>query len=147
MQLQEFIEHLTGLESLTFMLPDGNPVPPHFHITEVGHIMRDFVDCGWERRIEQWVNLQLWEADDHEHRIEPKKLLAIIAMAKDELWLSDDDEVSVEYQDKTVGRYSLTFEGDVFVLVPTKTDCLAKEACGISDTPKSESSCCGGGCC
>ena len=29
-----------------FILPDGDVVPAHFHITEVGHVAKRFIDCG-----------------------------------------------------------------------------------------------------
>ncbi|MEI7863404.1 MAG: DUF6428 family protein, partial [Planctomycetota bacterium] len=28
------------------MLPDKSFVPAHFHITEVGRVQKDFIDCG-----------------------------------------------------------------------------------------------------
>lgn len=29
-----------------FKLENGNSVPEHFHVTEVGIITKDFIDCG-----------------------------------------------------------------------------------------------------
>ncbi len=29
-----------------FILPDGDQIPAHFHITEVGHVAKRFIDCG-----------------------------------------------------------------------------------------------------
>jgi hypothetical protein len=45
----------------------------------------------------------------------------------------EDLEVEVEYQSDTVGKYGLAFDGTRFQLTPTKTDCLAKEKCGIPE--------------
>jgi hypothetical protein len=56
----------------------------------------------------------------------------------------------MEYQDYTIGIYSVNLIDDKYILEPTLTDCLAKEACGI-DQPKQEietSECCStDGCC
>jgi len=38
MRLSNFIEVLNKLEELRFQLPNGEFVPAHFHITEVGNI-------------------------------------------------------------------------------------------------------------
>ena len=29
-----------------FILPDGDQIPAHYHITEVGHVTKRFIDCG-----------------------------------------------------------------------------------------------------
>jgi hypothetical protein len=29
-----------------FVLPDGGYVPAHAHVTEVGHVVRNLIDCG-----------------------------------------------------------------------------------------------------
>ncbi|MEZ4923970.1 MAG: DUF6428 family protein, partial [Crocinitomicaceae bacterium] len=70
-----------------------------------------------------------------------------------------DQEIEVEYQGNTIGKYGLAFENGNFLLTSKTTDCLAKDNCGIpadklkvslSDLGKpKESSCCtpGGGCC
>src|SRR5690606_19715838 len=31
---------------LTVIWTDGEPIEAHFHVTEVGRVQRDFVDCG-----------------------------------------------------------------------------------------------------
>ncbi len=35
---------------IRFLLPDGGLIPAHFHITEVGHVLKRFIDCGATRR-------------------------------------------------------------------------------------------------
>jgi hypothetical protein len=45
MKLSE-IKKLDTLENVTFQLPDGTTVPEHFHVTEVGLITKNFIDCG-----------------------------------------------------------------------------------------------------
>jgi hypothetical protein len=76
------------------------------------------------------VNFQLWTADDFDHRLEAQAVIGIIEMAESELGLGNLD-VEVEYQSDTIGKYGLEFDGQVFQLTSTQTDCLAKEKCGI----------------
>jgi Family of unknown function (DUF6428) len=82
MKLSEFKLKLKNLNQLIFLLPDGNSVPPHFHITEVAQVIKKFIDCGGVIRHETKVGFQLWEADDTEHRLMPEKLLNIIELAE-----------------------------------------------------------------
>jgi hypothetical protein len=46
MTLSEIKENLKQLEELQFLLPNGDSVPPHFHVTEIGKITKQFIDCG-----------------------------------------------------------------------------------------------------
>jgi hypothetical protein len=46
MKLSEIKKKLDTLENVTFQLPDGTTVPEHFHVTEVGLITKNFIDCG-----------------------------------------------------------------------------------------------------
>ena len=46
MRLSEFKNSLVKQELLTFKLPNGTKIPSHFHVTEVGLITREFIDCG-----------------------------------------------------------------------------------------------------
>jgi hypothetical protein len=39
-------------------------VPEHFHVTEVGVVTKDFIDCGGTVRHEKVANFQLWDAND-----------------------------------------------------------------------------------
>ncbi len=151
MKLSEVKETLTGMSELTFRLEDGTTVPAHFHVTEVGSVKRHFIDCGGTVRKDEAINFQLWSANDHDHRLAAAKLLSIIELSEDKLGLTDQ-EVEVEYQTSTIGTYKLEFDGKAFVLTNTKTDCLAKDKCGIpEEKPKVAvaQSCCtpGGGCC
>ena len=41
MQLSAFQHALAQVETLEFQLPDGQFVPAHFHLTEVGHVTRN----------------------------------------------------------------------------------------------------------
>ena len=45
MVLSEFLLALNQTTSFRFQLPNGDFVPPHFHITEVGMVHKHFIDC------------------------------------------------------------------------------------------------------
>lgn len=135
MKLSEVKASLKEMETVDFQLPNGEFVPTHFHVTEVGAVTRHFIDCGGTERIEKKINFQLWEADDFDHRLAPEKLIGIIDLSIAKLGLGDLD-VEVEYQSDTIGKYFLDFNGKHFVLKSTQTACLAEDQCGIS--PKKE---------
>lgn len=156
MKLSEIKSILPQLENVAFQLENGSFVPEHFHVTEVGQITKNFIDCGGVIRTEKVVNFQLWNADDYEHRLKPGKLLNIIQLSETKLGI-EDGEIEVEYQSETIGKYDLEFNGTHFLLKNKKTACLAEDACGIpSEKMKvnladlnNSSSCCtpNGGCC
>jgi hypothetical protein len=147
MKLSEIKEKLLKAESVNFKLENGTFVPEHFHVTEVGIITKHFIDCGGKVRKDKIANFQLWDANDYEHRLKPKKLLNIIALSERVLGM-EDLEIEVEYQSDTIGKYVLGFDGENFILLTKKTACLAKENCGVSSEPAekschaTESKCC-----
>ena len=151
MKLSEIKNYLKKSETIAFQLPNGELVPNHFHVTEVGKVSKNFIDCGGTIRNEEVANFQLWEADDYDHRLHPEKLVHIIELSEEKLQIPDL-EIEVEYQMKeTIGKFDLDFDGTNFLLVPKLTDCLAKDKCGIpEEKPKvkfgewktKETSCC-----
>jgi len=130
MKLSEVKRILSTVETVNFKLEDGTMVPEHFHVTEVGAVSKHFIDCGGVVRKENKANFQLWDANDFEHRLKPGKLLAIIGLSEKVLGL-EDVEIEVEYQNNTIGKYELDFDGKDFLLLNMQTACLAKEACGV----------------
>ena len=130
MTLSEIKNHLTTLNTIAFQLPDGSLVPQHFHVTELGRITKHFIDCGGTERKEEVANFQLWNADDYNHRLHPEKLVHIIELAERQLGLGDLN-IEVEYQDTTIGKFGLDFDGTNFLLTTKETDCLARENCGV----------------
>jgi hypothetical protein len=156
MKLSQIKTILESAETVNFVLPDGTFVPEHFHVTEVGLITKNFIDCGGTVRTETVVNFQLWNANDFEHRLKPQKLINIIALSEKVLGI-EDSEIEVEYQNETIGKYDLDFNGHDFVLVNKLTACLAEDQCGIpaekqkvklTDLNNQTNSCTpGGGCC
>ncbi len=133
MTLQEFKNQLNALTHLQFVLPNGKLIPDYFHITEVGKETREYMDCGGSLRKEEVVNFQLWCANDYDHRLKPKKLSNIIRLSESKLNLNPDCEVEVEYQGMTIETYKLGYDNGLFRLLADKTDCLAKDQCGIPD--------------
>jgi hypothetical protein len=131
MTLQEFKNQLNASSNLNFALPNGKLIPQYFHITEVGKETREFIDCGGTLRKEVVVNFQLWCADDYDHRLKPNKLLNIIRLSEKKLDLNPESTVEVEYQGSTIETYQLGYDNGLFRLIVDKTDCLAKDQCGI----------------
>lgn len=156
MKLSEIKKQLSTLENVAFVLPNGTYVPEHFHVTEVGLIAKNFIDCGGTVRKETVVNFQLWDANDFEHRLKPQKLLNIIELSEKILGI-EDYEIEVEFQAETIGKYDLGFNGKEFTLLNKQTACLAEDQCGIPQEKQkirlsdmnNEPSCCNpsGGCC
>lgn len=147
MKISEIKNHLKGLEAVNFKLPDGSYLPPHFHVTEVGLVTKHFIDCGGTERKETVANFQLWEAGDYDHRLAPQKFLHILNLC-DKILGSDDLNIEVEYQQNTIGKFGLDFDGKDFILTTKQTACLAQDACGIPNKEQA-TSCCSpaGGCC
>ena len=160
MKLSELKNFLSLQESVNFKLPNGENVPAHFHLTEVGLVTKNFIDCGGTIREEKKISMQLWTAEDFHHRLTSEKAIRILNSSA--ALLGDEDlEVEVEYQLQTVSKFNLRFDQGTFQLVGTKTACLAEELCGIpamettktkvllSELSSNEQSSCvpGGGCC
>ena len=131
MTLNQVKQALEQVNQVVFKLPNGQLIEPHFHVTEVGQVTKKFIDCGGAVRDESVANFQLWSAHDTEHRLAPEKLLNIITISEDKLGLSPDLNVEVEYQEATIASYDLSFDSGQFVLLAKRTDCLAKDKCGI----------------
>jgi hypothetical protein len=130
MKLSEIKASLNGLDKVQFLLPGGAIVPEHFHVTEIGLIDKKFIDCGGTVREEKLINFQLWTANDTDHRLLPQKLKDIIALSERVLGIGDQ-EIEVEYQSDTIGKYGLAFNGKAFQLVSKTTTCLAPDQCGV----------------
>lgn len=155
MNISDMKRALRELPAVSFRLPDGAYLPAHFHVTEIGLVTKHFIDCGGVERRETVANFQLWEAGDYDHRLAPQKFLSIISLSEKILG-SEDLAIEVEYQQATIGKFGLAFDGADFVLIPKQTACLAQDACGIPAAqqlvlPKLQmtgSGCTpGGGCC
>ena len=82
MLLSAFKQTLSELDKLKFQLPNGQLVPSYFHITEVGKVTRNYIDCGGVLRQENKLNLQLWVSSDTEHCLKPDNILNILKLAE-----------------------------------------------------------------
>ncbi len=138
-------------KNLSFFLPDGDAIPAHFHVTEVGHVTRRFIDCGGTVRALESCLLQTWVPEgDREHRLTAGKLAKILEISR-QVVPSDDLEVEVEYDCCVVGQYTLAAASSAdgtltFTLGNKKTDCLAREQCGIEPVQTASACCSGAGC-
>ena len=125
-------------EKMHFMLPDKSFVPAHFHITEIGRVRKDFIDCGGTVRSATTCLLQVWVAHDVDHRLETTKLAKIMEIAQPLLG-SDQLPVEIEYEGEAISQYPLggaesTPAGLLFYLGSKHTACLAPEKCGVGGT-------------
>lgn len=110
-------------------------VAPHFHVTEIGRVVKEFVDCGGKPRSETRCLLQTLVAGDVDHRLDSTKLAGILKLA-DRLELTGEEPVEIEHQERSISTddvRSITRDGDTLVirLEPKQTACLAEDACGI----------------
>ena len=169
MNVEQFLALLEAHphQTLNIVLPNGNAVAPHFHITEVGHMAKRFMDCGGTLRSTESCLLQTWVHSDVDHRLETTKLARILRMAGDVL-PSLDVPVEIEHEAGVVSQYPVTAgssDGHTLTLTTglKHTACLAMDVCcapastatttaprTAADKPRIKAgSCCtpGGGCC
>jgi hypothetical protein len=117
------------------VLPNGDTVPAHAHVTEVGRVDKRFIDCGGTLRNESVCRLQTWFANDVEHRLTAGKLAKILDKAAPVL-MTDDLDVDVEHEVGYVSQFPLqavevSANAVTFQLAERHTDCLAKDKCGV----------------
>lgn len=142
--------HAHPEKRLNIIFPDADPIEPDFHITEVGHVTKNFIDCGGTRRTAETCVLQTWVApNDPDHRLAAGKLARILDLTADFI-PRDDLEVEIEYEGCTVSLYpvasaDVTTDEVRLQLMGKHTDCLAKEACGLAPAGEAGRSC-GCGC-
>jgi hypothetical protein len=146
MNVQDLVPFLefNSDSSLRFVLPSGEFIPDHFHVTEIGRIEKNFIDCGGTRRHSVACMLQTWTANDLDHRLTAGKLAKIFKLAAPVL-KATDLPVEVEYGTEVAAQYALdkvevTPKALNFVLTAKQTDCLARDKCGVNP-------CSGPGCC
>lgn len=138
MNLKELIQVLLENpdKALHIMLPDGDHIPEHFHITEVGLVQKTFIDCGGTKRELKSCLLQAWVANDFDHRLQTSKLAEILNLALPMLG-SDDLPVEFEYEQDYISQFPLVGimtapSGVLFSLGTKHTTCLAPDKCGVS---------------
>lgn len=145
MDIKKFREILSNnLESnINWILPGSVFVPEHYHITEIGHVKKNFFDCGGTARSTESCVLQIWVANDTQHRLNTNKLLKIVESSSS--IISDDLPVEVEYEEyDTISNFilnssELSPRGVIFYLASKHTNCLAPDKCKVNSC---SSSCC-----
>lgn len=136
------------------VLPNQNAIPVSFHITEVAHIQKRFIDCGGKLHTTHTCQLQAWVWTDAEHRLLSGKMADVLNLAKNVLPEGQDLDIEIEYEDATISQYpvagfAVTSDAVVLNLAFKHTDCLAKERC-LTPLPMAQnraSGCCGPNCC
>lgn len=150
MNLRSLLELLSDNpgKGIQFVLPGGEMIPAHFHVTEVGRVQKDFIDCGGVMRSEASCVVQVWVANDLDHRLDSTRLSRIFELAAP-LLRGDDLPVEVEYEGATISRYSVaTAQASTAIqvnLASRHTGCLAPDRCGLnvlSDTSCGPTGCC-----
>lgn len=109
-QYQAFIKSLSEnpQSRVEFYLPNGNQVPTHFHITDVGSVFRHFIDCGAQVRNESYVQMQLWLGTDIDHRLNCDTVLKILnhsGAVLEKLPDLQSTDVIIEYKDVVPSQY------------------------------------------
>jgi len=154
MKLYQLVSELSATPQLRmeFTLPNGKLIPSHYHLTEVARIQKCFIDCGGQERQLEFCTLQLWSTFDIDHRLTTTKFLKILNLSTKVL-PSQDIDVEVEYEDQVISQYPIesihvTDAKIILQLRSKRTDCLAKDACGVAPVKTLQPSCSpANGCC
>src|SRR5438093_12707388 len=89
-----------------FVLPDGDYIPAHAHVTEVGHVVRNFIDCGELTGKEEKILLQTHVGNDTNHRLRSDRFAKILRLGS-RVIPSADLDVHVEYDCCVVAQYPI----------------------------------------
>jgi len=114
-----------------FVLPNGDSIPAHAHVTEVGHVAKNFIDCGGVIGKNETILLQTHVGRDVDHRLKSDRFAKILQLGERVL-PHDQLEVEVEYDCCVVAQYPVTEvqpAGDHLdiILGKRRTQCLAQE--------------------
>jgi hypothetical protein len=114
-----------------FVLPDGDYVPVHAHVTEVGHVIKKFIDCGGVTGQEEKALLQTHVGEDTEHRLRADRLSKILELGGRVLPNAELD-VDIEYDCCVVAQYPIAEvrPGEKYldlILQRGRTQCRAHE--------------------
>lgn len=143
MNTSEFISLLKQHQekSLLFEYAPGKLVGANYHITEVKNIIIDSVDCGARTDFWKETIVQLWESPKEKDKTEHMsvyKALAILNRVDKIKPMVQDAEIKFEYSNSDfhtaqlfVDDYTLGGKYLTLKLSVEKTDCKAKETCGV----------------
>lgn len=161
MKTNEFLDLLKQHtdKSLLFEYKTGHFVGANYHITEIKNITIDSVDCGAGTDFWKETVIQLWESpDEHEREdyLTTNKALGILNQVDQIKPMERDVEVKFEYSNPEfhmaqlfVNDFTIEQSKLIINLSVEKTDCKARETCGVpAEVESKEESCTpGGGCC
>jgi len=147
-------------KKLLFEYKNGHFVGANYHITEIKNITIDAVDCGAQTDFWKETIIQLWESPDEKDKREymsASKALGILNKVDSIKPMEKEVEVKFEYGNPHfhtaqlfVNELEVSSDQIIMKLGVEKTNCKAKETCGVSVEPAvQEEACCtpGGGCC
>lgn len=145
MKTQEFFKVLeeNKEKSLLFEYKPNALVGANYHITEVKHIVVDSVDCGSQADSWNETIIQLWESPlekDKKDYMSAYKASAILKKVGTVKPFDLESEVKFEYSNANfhtaqlfVNDFEIKGESLVIKLAIEKTDCKAKELCGVPE--------------
>jgi hypothetical protein len=116
---------------LRFVLPSGDYIPAHAHVTEVGHVVRNFIDCGGLTGKEEKVVRQTHVGSDTDHRLQSDRFAKILRLGN-RIIPNADLDIDVEYDCCVVAQYPI-FEAAPdgehlnLILRRGQTQCRARE--------------------
>ena len=163
MQTVEFLELLDTHKNkeLLFEYSPGHFVGANYHITEVKNVTVDAVDCGARTDFWKETIIQLWESPKEKGKttfMTAYKALGILKKVNRIKPMDTATEVKFEYSNDNfhtaqlfVNDYVYNEQKIILKLASRKTDCKAKETCGVvveSMVGEANESCASGsGCC
>jgi hypothetical protein len=114
-----------------FVLPNGDCIPAHAHVTEIGHVVRNFIDCGGLTGKEEKAVLQTHVGNDTDHRLRSDRFAKILRLGN-RVIPSADLNVDIEYDCCVVAQYPIAEarpDGDHLNLILRRgrTQCRARE--------------------
>lgn len=131
-----------------FILPSGESIPAHAHVTEVADVTRNFIDCGGITGREEKALLQTHVGDDIDHRLTASRLTKILDLGRRVL-TSTDLDVEIEYDCCVVAHYPISEmkpRGDYLdiILGRSRTKCRPRErrAIAAEECCSTTSACC-----
>jgi len=157
---QLFQEHQA--KSLLFEYQPNQFVKANYHITEVKHLKIDSVDCGAQTDAWNETIIQLWESPkelDKTEFMSVYKALGILNKVGQMRAYDMESEAKFEYSNDVfhtaqlfVNDFEIRDNNLIVKLAIEKTDCKAKETCGIAEevvVGSEEEPCCSptGNCC